>query len=183
MFECVWVDFKILQMIILDQDNMFLSTFWSSLWLLLDTKLTKSTAFYPQTNGKIEVVNRMAIHILHTCMTPNIHAHGMTSFLMFDIDTRKFFIALLGITLSWWDWGFNHWAPMMSLFLLHSPRNIIPMIKVRLTNNTNTLDRFNLSTNSSMIFCRKPMLSISNTIINKVFHTCFRCVTRSSCIS
>ena len=50
-FEGVWVHFGIPQTIISDQDNMFLNTFLSSLWSLLDTKLTKSTTFHPQTDG------------------------------------------------------------------------------------------------------------------------------------
>jgi len=32
---------------------------------MLDTKLTKSTYFCPQTDGKIEFVNKMIVHILH----------------------------------------------------------------------------------------------------------------------
>jgi hypothetical protein len=39
-FERVWVHFGIPQSIISDQDNRFLSTFWSSFWLMLDTKLS-----------------------------------------------------------------------------------------------------------------------------------------------
>ena len=49
-FELVWVHFGIPQTIISDQDNKFLNTFWSSLSSLLDTKLTKSIAFHPQTD-------------------------------------------------------------------------------------------------------------------------------------
>ena len=63
-FERVWVHFGIPQSIISDWDNRFLSPFWSSLWSMLDTKLTKSTASHPQTDGQTEVVNRMIIHIL-----------------------------------------------------------------------------------------------------------------------
>ena len=63
-FEQVWVHFGIPQTIIFDWDSRFLITFWSSLWSLMDTKLTKSTTFHPQTDGQIEVVNWMIIHIL-----------------------------------------------------------------------------------------------------------------------
>ena len=42
----------------------FRSTFWSNLWSLLDTKLTKATTFHPQTDGQTKVVNRMVMHIL-----------------------------------------------------------------------------------------------------------------------
>ena len=64
-FKWVWVHFGIPHTIIYDRDSRFLSTFWSSLWSLLDTKLTKSTSFHPQTDGQTEVVNRMIVHILH----------------------------------------------------------------------------------------------------------------------
>jgi hypothetical protein len=71
-FEQVWVHFWIRYTIISDRDNRFLSTLWSSLWSLLDTKLTKSIAFHPQTDGQIEVVNQMIVHIL--CMYNSKHS-------------------------------------------------------------------------------------------------------------
>ena len=63
-FERVWMNFGIPQSIISDKDSKFLSTFWSSLLSMLDTKLTKSIAFDPQTYGQTEVVNKMIVHIL-----------------------------------------------------------------------------------------------------------------------
>ena len=50
-FERVWVHFGIPQSIISNQDSRFLNTFRSSHWSMLDTKITKSTAFHPQTDG------------------------------------------------------------------------------------------------------------------------------------
>jgi hypothetical protein len=70
-FERVWVHFGIPQTIVSDQESRFLNTFWSSLWSLLDTKLTKSMAFHPQTDGQTEVINRMIMHIL--CMYNSKH--------------------------------------------------------------------------------------------------------------
>ena len=63
-FEHVSVHFGLPQIIIYDRDSRFLGTFWSSLWSLLDTKLTKSTSFHPQTDGQTQVVNRMVMQIL-----------------------------------------------------------------------------------------------------------------------
>jgi hypothetical protein len=60
----VWVHFGIPQTIISDCDNRFLNSFWSNLWSLLDTKLTKSTSFHPQIDGQLEVINWMVVHIL-----------------------------------------------------------------------------------------------------------------------
>jgi hypothetical protein len=65
-FEQVWVHFGIPQIIISIQENKFLNTFWSSLWSVLDTHLTKSIAFHPRTNGQKNVINQMFLHIL--CM-------------------------------------------------------------------------------------------------------------------
>ena len=65
-FERVWVHFGIPHTIISDWDSQFLSTLWSSLWSLLDTKLTKSTTFNHQIDGQTEVVNQMIVLIL--CM-------------------------------------------------------------------------------------------------------------------
>jgi hypothetical protein len=72
-FERVWVHFGIPQTIVSDRDSQFLSTFWSSLWSLLDTLLTKSMAFHPQIDGQTEVVNRMNVHILR--MYNSNHPH------------------------------------------------------------------------------------------------------------
>lgn len=63
-FENVWVHFGLPQTIISNRDSRFLNNFWLALWALMDTKLTKSTAFHPQTDGQTDVVNQMIIHIL-----------------------------------------------------------------------------------------------------------------------
>ena len=63
-FKHVWVHFGLPKTIISNRDTRFLSKFWSSLWAMMDTKLTKSIAFHPQIDGQIEVVNRMIIQIL-----------------------------------------------------------------------------------------------------------------------
>src|SRR5580765_1410605 len=44
--------------IISDRDSRFTSNFWKSLFELLNTKLSMSTAFHPQSNGQTEIINR-----------------------------------------------------------------------------------------------------------------------------
>jgi hypothetical protein len=63
-FQHVWVHFGLPKSIISDRDSRFIGNFWSSLWALMDTKLKKSTAFHPQTDGQTEVVNRTVVHLL-----------------------------------------------------------------------------------------------------------------------
>ena len=56
-FEHVWVHFGLPWNIISDWENSFLSTFLSSLWSLMDTKLTKSITFHPEADGKTYIIN------------------------------------------------------------------------------------------------------------------------------
>jgi hypothetical protein len=63
-FERVWIHFGIPQTIISNRDNRFLNTSWLSLWSLLNTKITKSTSFFPQTDNKKKVINQRIVHIL-----------------------------------------------------------------------------------------------------------------------
>jgi len=39
----------------------------------MDTKLTKSTTFHPQTDGEREVVNRMIVHIMRMYNSKKTH--------------------------------------------------------------------------------------------------------------
>ena len=63
-FQHVWVHFGLRNSIVSDNDSRFIGNFWSNLWKIMDTKLKKSTAFHPQTNGKTDVVNRTVVHLL-----------------------------------------------------------------------------------------------------------------------
>jgi hypothetical protein len=51
-FTHVWVHFGLPQTIMFDQDNRFLSMFWSILWSIMDTNLTKLISFHPQIDEK-----------------------------------------------------------------------------------------------------------------------------------
>jgi hypothetical protein len=44
--------------IVSDRDSRFMSTFWQELFRLVDTELTPSMSYHPQTDGKTEIVNK-----------------------------------------------------------------------------------------------------------------------------
>jgi hypothetical protein len=116
-FERVWVHFGIPQTIIFNWDSRFLITFWSILWSLLDTKITKSTAFHPQTSNQTEVVNRMIVHIL--CMYNYKHPCTWDESLPYVQHRYKRALhSSTGHSPFRWVWDSNPWDPLMLHFLL-----------------------------------------------------------------
>jgi len=63
-FEQVWVHFGIPRSIISYRDTIFFSSFWTTLWENMDTKLKRYTTFHPQIDGKTEVVNETLVQLL-----------------------------------------------------------------------------------------------------------------------
>ena len=79
---------------------------------MLDTKLTKSTDFHPQTDGQTEVVNRMILRILH--MYNSNHQRTWDEILpMYNIAITGPSIAQPNTTPFRWDWDSNHYVPLM----------------------------------------------------------------------
>jgi hypothetical protein len=60
------------QTIVSDRDTKFVSYFWKTLWAKLGTKLLFSTTCHPQTDGKIEVVNRTLSMLLRAVIKKNL---------------------------------------------------------------------------------------------------------------
>lgn len=63
-FEHVWVHFRLLKSTISDRHTIFLPIFWKTLWKKLDTTLSRSTSFHPQTDGQTKVVKTKLVHLL-----------------------------------------------------------------------------------------------------------------------
>ena len=180
-FEHVWIDFGPPKTIIYDQDSMFLSTFLSSLWSLLDTKLTKSTSFHPQTNGQTEVVNRMAVHILQMYNSKHPHTwddnlpyvqHNYNKAIHNSIGHNPFRVGL----------GFQPLGPIDVALPLASTQAKSCHSHMEADKAIRFIERLSTSEKKSMIFCRKLMPSTSNTMISIRFHTNSKWVTRFGCI-
>jgi hypothetical protein len=167
--------------IISDRDSRFLSTFWSSLWSMMDTKLTKSTTFHPQTDGKTEVVNRMIVHILrmynskHPCTwdenLPYVQ-HSYNKSLHNSIGHNPFQVCL----------GFQPLAPIDIALPIVVAQEESSHAQTKVDREAKFLSESNTSNNKFMIFCRNPMPSTSNATINIEYHTSFRWEIRYGCI-
>ena len=52
-----------------DRDSRFVSRFWTALFAALGTKLCKSSAYHPQTDGQMERANRTVAQVLRTIVS------------------------------------------------------------------------------------------------------------------
>ena len=69
-FNNIWKHHGLPQTIISDRDSKFTAKFWQTLWPLLGTKLSTSTAFNPQTDGQTERLNRTLEEFIHAYIDP-----------------------------------------------------------------------------------------------------------------
>ena len=60
------------QSIVSDCDVRFLSHFWRYFWRLANTTLNFSSAYHPQTDGQIEVVNRSLGNLLQSLVSDHL---------------------------------------------------------------------------------------------------------------
>jgi hypothetical protein len=164
-FERVWVHFRIPQTIVSDRDSRFLSTFWSSLWSLLDTKLTKSTAFHPQTDGQTEIVNRMIVHILRMYNSKNPRTwdeslpyvqHSYNGALHSSTGHSPFQVGL----------GFQPQGPIDVALPLVVTSTDSSLLQLKLTKPPSSLSGSSTSANKFRISYRNPMTSTNSAMIN-----------------
>jgi len=57
-FENIYRHHGLPSVIICDRDPVFMGKFWKSLFSILGTRITPSSAYHPQTDGQTEIVNR-----------------------------------------------------------------------------------------------------------------------------
>jgi hypothetical protein len=123
----------------------------------------------------------MIVHILHMYNSKNLHTWD-ESLPYVQHSYNRALHSSTTIAHFRWGWDSNPWVPLMLHYLLQPHRKNLPMFSLRPTKPPDSLSGFNTSTNRSMRFCRNPMLSTSNAMINTGYHTSFRWETRSGYI-
>ena len=72
--------------VVSDRDTKFVGHFWRTLWKRLGTNLSFISTYHPQTNGKMEVVNKNFGNLLRSlvieqgCQWDQILAHAIFAF-------------------------------------------------------------------------------------------------------
>jgi hypothetical protein len=97
---------------------------------------------------------------------------------MSNIVTKGLSIVPPSIVHFRWVWDSNPWDPLMFHLLLPPHRKNLRLISLWSTKPPDPLRRFNTSANRSKRFCKNPMLSKSNAMINTWYHTGFRLVKK-----
>jgi hypothetical protein len=89
-------------------------------------------------------------------------------------------LSIVQLTIDHYKWilDSNPWDPLMFHFLLPPHRKTLPLIILQSTKPPDSLRGFNTSVNRSRRFCRNPMLSTSNSMINIGYHTNFKLATQ-----
>jgi hypothetical protein len=93
---------------------------------------------------------------------------------MFNIITIESYIAEPTISPFRWGLDFNHWVPWILHYPLRPRMHNHPMHKPKSKKPLGSFNQSNTSANMFRIFCRSPIPSTRNTMINTGFHTCFR---------
>jgi hypothetical protein len=101
---------------------------------------------------------------------------------LFSTITTRLSIAPPTIAHFRWGWDSNPCVPLMFHYLLQTYSQNILMFSLRPTKPLDSLSGFNTYAIRPMRFCRKPMLSKNNTVINIGYHISFRWEIRSGYI-
>ena len=144
---------------------------------MLDTKLTKSTAFHPKLMAK----QRSSLgwsYTLCICTDRRIHTHGMKASPMSSTATIELSIAQLVKFPFRWGWDSNHYVPLMWPYNFHLRRSIQLMSNLKMTRLTTSFSTFNTSASRSMTYLTCPMLSTSSIMISIGCHTSSRWATK-----
>jgi hypothetical protein len=144
---------------------------------MLDTKLTKSTSFHPQTDGQTEVVNRMIVHILHMYNSKHPRTwdeslpyvqHSYNRALHSSTSHNHFQVGL----------GFQPLCPIDVAMPFVATQEDSAHVQSEADKANKFIDHIQHICQQVMTSWIEPMLSTSNDMINIGCHTSSRWVTK-----
>jgi hypothetical protein len=138
---------------------------------MLDTMLTKSIAFHPQTDGQTEVINRMIVHILR--MYNSKHPRTWDEILPYVQNNYSPFQVGL---------GFQPLCPIDIAMPFVATQEDSSHVQSEVDKANKFIEHIHTSANSFMTSWAEPMLSTSNDMINIGCHTTSKWATKCGCI-